>query len=132
MKRGAGQAGAVTVSLKVVVRTIAPAVPVTVITVEAIGVAADVEMVIVEEQFGLQEVGEKTAVAPAGRPETLKETDCVAPEARVEVIVLGMEEPFSTETSPPFEREKLKEGGVTPESALAQPSTYPVPVFTFG
>lgn len=52
-----------------------------------------VEIVKVEEQAGEQEVGEKVAVAPAGRPEVEKETDWEVPETRVAVTKLVTNEP---------------------------------------
>ena len=40
-----------------------------------------------------------------------KETDCVVPEERVEVIVLVIDCPWVTDLEPELEREKSKEGG---------------------
>ncbi len=48
-------------------------------------------MVRVVEHVGEQEVGEKDAVAPEGRPETEKETGCVVPEVRVVEIEFVMD-----------------------------------------
>ena len=45
-------------------------------------------MVRVEVQLGEQEIGEKEAVVPEGRPEAEKDTPWVAPEVRAKVIVL--------------------------------------------
>ena len=66
--------GKLTVKLNVVVLVTPPPVAVTVMVELPAGVEAVVLMVRVEEQAGLQLVEEKEAVAPAGRPETEKET----------------------------------------------------------
>ena len=52
------------------------------------GVDAEVVTVTVEEQVGLHDAGEKVAVAPAGKPEVEKDTDCAVPETSVAVMVL--------------------------------------------
>lgn len=65
---------AFTVSVKLVVLITVPAVPVTVMVYVPTGVEAVVAMVMVEEQVGLQEVGENEAVAPVGRPDAEKLT----------------------------------------------------------
>lgn len=57
-----------------------------------------VEIVVVEEQAGLQLVGEKEAVVPEGRPEAEKETDWLGPEIRPAVTVVEIELPWTTET----------------------------------
>ena len=66
--------GKLVVKLNVVVLVIPPPVAVTVMIELPAGVEAVVLMVMVEEQAGLQEAEEKDPVAPAGSPETLKET----------------------------------------------------------
>ena len=66
-------------------------------------------MVRVEVQVGLQDAGEKEAVAPAGRPDAKKATDWVVPDVRVAVTVLVTEEPWVTDLAPPLEREKSNE-----------------------
>ena len=86
-------AGAFTVNVKVVVWVRVPAVPVTVIVEDPVGVDAEVVKVIVDEQVGLHDPGEKAAVAPVGRPEAEKDTGCEAPETRVAVIVLDTDCP---------------------------------------
>ena len=65
-----------------------PAAPVTVIVDDPVGVDAEVVTVTVEEQVGLHDAGEKAAVAPVGRPEAEKDTDCAVPETSVAVMVL--------------------------------------------
>jgi hypothetical protein len=70
------------------------------------------------EQTGLQEAEEKDPVAPAGSPETLKETAWLLPELSVVLIELVTEDPAMTDLSPELAREKLK-GWVTVNAALA-------------
>src|SRR5258708_37683861 len=67
-----GTVSPVTIRLKVVVWVRDPAVPVTVMLEVPIGVDDVVLTVIVVEQLGLQEVGEKEAAAAVGRPEAVK------------------------------------------------------------
>ena len=80
--------GAFTVNVNVVVWDKEPATPVTVIVDDPAGVEAEVVRVTVEEQVGLHDAGEKAAVAPAGKPEAEKDTDCAVPETSVAVMVL--------------------------------------------
>ena len=80
--------GAFTVNVKVVVWDRDPAMPVTVIVDDPVGVDAEVVRVNVDEHVGLQDPGENAAVAPVGRPEAGNDTDCEVPETRVAVIVL--------------------------------------------
>jgi hypothetical protein len=80
--------GAFTVNVKVVVWDREPATPVTVIVDVPVGVDAEVVSVSVDEHVGLHEPGENAAVAPVGRPEAEKDTDCEVPESRVAVILL--------------------------------------------
>ena len=70
-----------------------PAAPVTVIVDDPVGVEAEVVRVTVEEHVGLHDAGEKAAVAPVGRPEAEKDTDCAVPETSVAVIVLDVDCP---------------------------------------
>lgn len=63
-----------TVKPKLVVFVKLPAVPVTVMVELPVGVVAEVEIVNVVEQLGLQLVGLKEAVAPEGSPEALNDT----------------------------------------------------------
>lgn len=70
-----------------------PPITSTAICLVPVGVEAEVEMVRVDVQVGLQDVGEKEAVAPAGRPDAVKDTDWVVPNVRVAVQVLVTEEP---------------------------------------
>jgi len=81
-------AGAFTVNVKVVVWVRVPAVPVTVIVEDPVGVDAEVVKVIVDEHVGLHDPGEKEADAPLGRPEAENVTGCEVPDTRVAVIVL--------------------------------------------
>ena len=82
-----------TVSVNTVVRDKEPATPVTVIVEDPAGVDAEVVRVNVEEHVGLHDAEEKDAVAPVGRPEAEKDTDCAVPETRVAVIVLDTDCP---------------------------------------
>ena len=82
-----------TVSVNVVVRDKEPATPVTVIVDDPVGVDAEVVRVNVDEHVGLHDEAEKEAVAPVGRPEAEKDTDCAVPETRVAVIVLDTDCP---------------------------------------
>ena len=63
-----GATPSLTVKVKLAVLVNAPPVPVTVIVELPTDVEVSVVTVIVEEQVGLHEVGEKEAVAPAGKP----------------------------------------------------------------
>jgi hypothetical protein len=74
------------------------------------GVDAEVVRVNVDEHVGLHNPGENAAVAPVGRPEAEKDTDCDVPETSVAVIVFDPDCPWTTVWFPPLEREKLKEG----------------------
>ncbi|TMA58860.1 MAG: hypothetical protein E6J80_04465 [Deltaproteobacteria bacterium] len=56
-------------------------------------VDAEVESVRVLVQVGEQVAGAKEAPTPAGRPETVKDTDCVVPETSVAVMGLETEAP---------------------------------------
>ena len=82
-----------TVNVNVVVWDKEPAAPVTVIVEDPVGVDAAVVRVTVDEHAGLQDAGEKDAVAPVGRPEAEKDTDCAVPETSVAVIVLDTDCP---------------------------------------
>ena len=79
---------AFTVNVKVVVWDREPAVPVTVIVDDPVGVELEVVRVNLDEHVGLHDPGENAAVAPVGRPEAENVTACVVPETRVAVIVL--------------------------------------------
>ena len=80
---------------------------------DPVGVDADVVNVSVDEQVGLHDAGEDEAVAPVGKPDAEKETDCAVPETRVAVIVLDADCPWTTALFPPLESEKSKAGGFT-------------------
>ena len=92
-EKSKGGGGAFTVNVKVVVWDREPDAPVTVIVDDPAGVDADVVRVNVEEHVGLHDPGEKAAVAPVGRPEAEKDTDCEVPETRVAGIVLDTDRP---------------------------------------
>ena len=92
-EKSKGDGGAFTVNVKVVVWDREPDAPVTVIVDDPVGVDADVVRVNVDEHVGLHDPGEKAAVAPVGRPEAEKDTDCEVPETRVAVIVLDTDCP---------------------------------------
>ena len=110
-EKSKGGGGAFTVNVKVVAWDREPATPVTVIVDDPVGVDAEVVRVNVEEHVGLHDPGEKEAVAPVGRPEAEKDTDCAVPETSVAVIVLDTDCPSTTVLLPPLEREKPKDGG---------------------
>jgi hypothetical protein len=83
-------------------------------------VLAEVVIVSVEEQLGLQLFGEKEAVAPEGNPDAENVTGCVVPETNVALIELVTDEPAVTDLSPELESEKLN-GWLTVNEALASP-----------
>jgi hypothetical protein len=67
-----------------------------------------VDIVRVELQEGLQDVGLNDAVAPAGKPDAEKVTGLLEPEMRVAVTVVIVEPPGETELDVgKTEREKL-------------------------
>ena len=80
--------GADTVKVKAVLLVMPPPVALTVIGKFPAGVDPLVLILSIVEQVGAQEAGEKDAVAPEGSPETLKETACAVPRAKVAVIEL--------------------------------------------
>ena len=55
-----------------------------------------VEIVTVLEQLGLQGLLLKLALAPDGRPDALKVTDCELPASKVRIIVFDPELPWLT------------------------------------
>ena len=61
-----------------------------------------------DEQVGLQEAAERIPVVPVGSPETLKETACGLPDAKVALTVLLPEDPAVSETALELEIEKSK------------------------
>jgi hypothetical protein len=85
--------GAFTVKVNAVVWDKEPAVPVTVIVDEPVGVDVAVVRVNVVEQAGLQDPGENVAVAPDGKPDAENDTDCVVPETSVAVTMLEIDCP---------------------------------------
>lgn len=76
----------------------------------AMGVVLVVVMVAVVVQVGEQELDEKEAEAPAGRPEAVKATTVEVPEAKVEVMVLVAEDPWATVFDPLLDSVKSKGG----------------------
>jgi hypothetical protein len=54
------------------------------------------------EQFKVQDVKDKDPEAPAGKPETLKETGWDSPEDKAVTIVLVTEEPTYVDWLPEF------------------------------
>jgi hypothetical protein len=110
--------GADTVSVNTVVLLTPPPVAETVIGKLPTGVDPVVLILNPVEQAGLQEAEEKDPVAPAGSPETPKETAWVPPELNVVLIELVTEDPAVIDLSPELAREKLK-GGLTLNEALA-------------
>ncbi len=79
--------------------------PVTVIVKVPAGVVVAVVIVNVVEHVGLQDADVNPALAPLGRPDTVKLTDCVVPETRVTVIVVEPEAPCTTVIPAEFESE---------------------------
>jgi hypothetical protein len=108
----------VTLSVKAVVLVMPPPVEVTVIEKLPAGVDPLVTMFNTVEHDGLQAVEEKDPVAPAGNPDTLKETGWLLPETNAAPIELVTEDPATTDLFPELEREKLK-GWLTVNGALA-------------
>ena len=78
----------VAVIVRVEDRADTPSVPVTVIVYVPAGVEAEVAMVNTDVHVGVQEGIEYEAVAPAGRPDSVKDTGAGVPETRVAVRVL--------------------------------------------
>jgi hypothetical protein len=82
--------------------------PVALTVTEKLPVGVEPLVVILKtaEHVGVQEAEEKEPVAPEGRPETPKVTDCAAPESKLAVIELVTEPPAVTDLSPELAREK--------------------------
>ena len=96
------------VRVKVVVFVTPPPVPVIVMVYVPAGAADVVVIVSVVVHVGLQDVGEKDAEEPEGRPVVVKFTACVVPDDRVAVTEFVTELPCVTDLVPPLEREKSK------------------------
>jgi hypothetical protein len=77
--------------------------PVTVIGKLPLGVEALVEIVSALEQVGLQALFVKLALAPDGKPETLKVTACEIPDTKLPVIVFDPDAPWVTVMFPLFD-----------------------------
>jgi hypothetical protein len=112
--------GKFTVKLNVVVLETPPPDAATVMVELPAGVEPLVLRVSVEEQLGLQLLGEKEAVAPEGNPDAENVTGCVLPETNVALIALVTEEPAVTDLLPEFVSEKSN-GWLTVNEALASP-----------
>jgi hypothetical protein len=118
--------GKFTVKLNVVVLETPPPDAATVMVELPAGVEPLVLRVSVEEQLGLQLLGEKEAVAPEGNPDAENVTGCVLPETNVALIALVTEEPAVTDLLPEFVSEKSN-GWLTVNEALASPlGLYPL------
>ena len=104
---------ALTVNVNAVVCVMEPAVPVTVIVAGSVGADALATNVNVVVQVGEHAAGLNEAVTPAGRPETLKVTDCAAPDESVAVTVLVTVPPWTTDVLPPLVSVKSNGGGLT-------------------
>lgn len=65
----------------------------------------------VEVQVGLHDTGANEALAPAGRPETVKLTAWDVPADNVAVAVLVTVEPWTTDLLPPLDNAKSNAGG---------------------
>lgn len=88
------------------VLVIPPPVAATVIGKLPGGVDPEVVTFNTVEQFGVQEPEENEARVSDGSPETEKEMDWAAPDARFAVTVLATEEPTLTDLLPFVESEK--------------------------
>jgi len=86
-----------TARVKVVVLITLPPVALTVIVKFPAGVEVAVLIFSTVEQAGLQEGDENEAIAPVGKPETLKETVWLVPESNVVERVLVTEVPATTD-----------------------------------
>jgi hypothetical protein len=103
-----GVTSAITVKLKVVVCVADAEVPVTVMVDVPVVVDTGVLIVKLVVQPGKQEVGEKAAVAFAGKPDALKLTALATPCNSVVVMVLPTDDPWATDTLPLLVIEKSK------------------------
>ena len=123
---GVATVGKLTVKLNVVVLVTPPPDAVTVTVEVPAGVEPLVLMVSVEEQLGLQLLGEKEAVAPEGNPEAEKVSGCPLPETNVALMALVTEDPATTDLFPELASEKSNVW-LTVNEALASPlGLYPL------
>ncbi len=107
--------GVVTFKVNWLVLVKLPAVPVRVM-VEVPVVAVDEAVIArLDEQVGLQEVGENEWVTPVGKPEATKVVEVMVPESKVAVILLLTDDPLATLLLPPLVRLKSKVGGMLTE-----------------
>ena len=117
--------GKLTAKLNVVVLETPPPDAVTVIVELPAGVEPLVLRVSVEEQLGLQLLGEKDPVAPVGSPEAENVTGCVLPETNVALITLVTDEPAVTDLSPELESEKSNAWLIVNEVLVSLLGLYP-------
>ena len=123
---GVATVGKLTVKLNAVVLVTPPPDAVTVTVEVPAGVEPLVLMVSVEEQLGLQLLGEKEAVAPEGSPEAEKVSGCPLPETNVALMALVTEDPATTDLFPELASEKSN-AWLTVNEALASPlGLYPL------
>lgn len=113
-----GVVSGVTVKLNVVVCVADAEAPVTVMVDVPDGVDNKVLIVKVVVQPGEQEVGEKVAVAFAGKPDVLKVTAVATPCKSVVVMPLVTDDPCTTDTVPLLDIEKSKGVGGTGLKAI--------------
>jgi hypothetical protein len=123
---GVATVGKLTVKLNVVVLVTPPPDAVTVTVEVPAGVEPLVLMVSVEEQLGLQLLGEKEAVAPEGNPEAENVSGCLFPETNVALMALVTEDPATIDLFPELASEKSNVW-LTVNEALASPlGLYPL------
>jgi hypothetical protein len=115
-----GLAVAVTVSETMVVSTVLPEVPVTVMLYVPVAVDEATVNVIFDVPVPVIDVGLKLTVTPAGWPVAFKETAESKPPVTVLVIVDVPELPCTTDTEV-GEAETVKPGVDVPESAVIRP-----------
>jgi hypothetical protein len=116
----AGVPAAVTVSDTVVVSTVLPEVPVTVMVDVPVAVPEGTVTVMVEVPVPVIEAGLKPTVTPDGSPDAVKVTAESKPPVTVLVMVDVPELPCTTDTEV-GEAERLKPGVDVPVSAVISP-----------
>ena len=123
---GVATVGKLTVKLNVVVLVTPPPDAVTVTVEVPAGVEPLVLMVSVEEQLGLQLLGEKEAVAPEGNPEAEKVSGCPLPETNVALMALVTEDPATTDLLPELASEKSNVWLTVSEALASALGLYPL------
>ena len=113
----------VTLRVKTVVFITPPPAAVTVTGKLPAGVDPVVLIFSIVEQAGLQEGDEKVPVAPAGNPDTLKDTAWLMPETRAAETEFVTDDPATTDLLPELDTEKLKSVPVTGEVSDALPAS---------